>query len=261
MPTSTCARPRRVLLAVLLSVIPFTGCVALGALQQTEQSEGGNGVQEPTSRSATDGSESARSESNRNTTRNPRMRTVEAGPIVRAEEPVLAGSAALAALVRAESEDWIGTRYRYGGTTRRGIDCSAFVRTVMSDALDIDLPRATAAQVELGEAVSRNDLLPADLVFFRRRGVRHVGIYLGDGEFIHASSTRGVIISSLLEGYYERHFWTARRVIENPKSFLSDADLARPTKPEELLRPGSARSSSRASQPGATTHGAGRGIR
>ncbi|HLT47115.1 MAG TPA: NlpC/P60 family protein [Rubricoccaceae bacterium] len=139
---------------------------------------------------------------------------------VSAEAPVLAGTTALSLYLREEGDDWLGTPYRYGGESAAGIDCSAFVRALMREALGIELTRATHTQVEEGVPVDKEDLLPGDLVFFRRRGTRHVGVYLGGGEFIHASSSNGVIVSRLDEGYYERHYWTARRVVDDPRRFL-----------------------------------------
>ncbi|HYG67447.1 MAG TPA: NlpC/P60 family protein [Anaeromyxobacteraceae bacterium] len=150
----------------------------------------------------------------------------EAHPTVSAGAPVLAGTTALSQHLRTEGADWIGTPYRYGGQSRSGTDCSAFVRALMEEALGIELTRATNTQVEEGVAVRKGDLLPGDLVFFRRRGTRHVGVYLGDGEFIHASSSNGVIVSRLDESYYERHYWTARRVVDDPRRFILPEDLA-----------------------------------
>jgi hypothetical protein len=148
------------------------------------------------------------------------------GPSVRAEAPVLletvaaeaapagpASAPAVAAALRAEGADWLGTPYRFGGESRRGINCSAFTRALMREAFGLELPRNTALQVNEGTHVSQGDLRPGDLVFFRRGGTRHVGVYLGDGEFIHASSSRGVTVSRLDEGYYQRHYWTSRRVL------------------------------------------------
>ena len=120
---------------------------------------------------------------------------------------------ALSASLRAEGDNWIGIPYRWGGTTRRGIDCSAFVQQYVRASLDIDLPRTTATQVHEGRRISRGELMPGDLVFFRRRGVRHVGVYLGENEFIHASSSRGVTVSSMDSGYWSRHYWTSRRIL------------------------------------------------
>ncbi len=234
----------RFLLSGLLAIIPLTGCAALSSLQQTDQNEGGTWVRSATNNTEAAANQERTSGQNGRAERNSRVRTVALGGSVRAGAPVLAGSAALAATVREEGEDWLGTRYRWGGTTRRGIDCSSFVQQLMRNALDIELPRTTASQVHRGSAVSRNELLPADLVFFRRRGVRHVGVYIGNGEFIHASSSRGVTISNLTEGYYERHYWQARRVVDNPRGFVANESVMQVSDPSDLLRPGSRRSTS-----------------
>lgn len=158
------------------------------------------------------------------TTEDERANRVEVGGSVRVEAPELAGTSAISNIIRQVSDEWIGTPYRWGGNTRRGIDCSAFVQTIMRDALDLNITRTTASQVHEGESVRREDLLPGDLVFFRRRGTRHVGIYLGNDEFIHASSSRGVTISNLSQGYYNRHYWTSRRIIDNPEGFLNSLE-------------------------------------
>jgi cell wall-associated NlpC family hydrolase len=119
----------------------------------------------------------------------------------------------IAAAIRGEGQGWLGTPYRWGGTTRRGIDCSAFVQQLMRATFDIELPRTTATQIHRGERIAKSDLIPGDLVFFRRRGVRHVGVYMGNDEFIHASSSRGVTVSKLSSTYYTRHYWQSRRVL------------------------------------------------
>jgi cell wall-associated NlpC family hydrolase len=124
----------------------------------------------------------------------------------------------LSASLREAGREWLGTPYRWGGSSRRGIDCSAFVQQFVRSNLDIELPRTTASQRYEGIHVDKADLLPGDLVFFSRRGVRHVGVYLGNGEFIHASSSNGVVVSNLTEGYYNRQYWMARRIIEAPTS-------------------------------------------
>jgi len=118
--------------------------------------------------------------------------------------------------LRDEAPNWIGIPYRWGGTTRRGIDCSAFVQQYVRSTLGIELPRATAGQQYEGVPVSKEELRSGDLVFFRRRGVRHVGVYLSGGEFIHASSSRGVMISELDNDYWTRYYWMARRVAVVP---------------------------------------------
>ncbi|HIL57077.1 MAG TPA: hypothetical protein EYG39_04115 [Rhodothermales bacterium] len=121
--------------------------------------------------------------------------------------------AMVASAIRVEGQDWLGTPYRWGGTTRRGIDCSAFVQQLVRATFDIELPRTTATQVHRGVRISRDELVPGDLVFFRRRGVRHVGVYLGNGDFIHASSSRGVTVSTMESGYWDRSYWQSRRIL------------------------------------------------
>ena len=111
-------------------------------------------------------------------------------------------------------EIWAGTPYRLGGVDKSGIDCSAFVQTIFTDAFDVKLPRTTSEQVSLGVPVQRQALEPLDLVFFKTGRYQHVGIYLGDGEFLHASTSRGVIISKLDNPYWKRHYWTARRPLD-----------------------------------------------
>lgn len=115
----------------------------------------------------------------------------------------------------AQHERWAGTPYRLGGSSFRGIDCSALVQNVFSETFRFDLPRTTEEQVRTGLEVERDALRPGDLVFFRPPGVyRHVGIYVGEGRFLHASTSRGVMISDIDNRYWQRHFWQARRTLE-----------------------------------------------
>lgn len=106
---------------------------------------------------------------------------------------------------------WAGTRYRLGGEGRGGIDCSAFVQKTMSGAFNLDLPRSTAEQRHLGRSILKSDLRPGDLVFFRRNN--HVGVYIGAGKFVHASTSQGVTTSSLSERYWARNYTQSRRVL------------------------------------------------
>lgn len=106
---------------------------------------------------------------------------------------------------------WAGTRYRLGGTDRRGIDCSAFMQHIFTQAYGINLPRSTSEQKSVGQKINKNELKQGDLVFFR--GNRHVGIYLGNGKFMHASTSQGVVISSMNERYWTRTYTQSRRVI------------------------------------------------
>ncbi|MEM8486601.1 MAG: NlpC/P60 family protein [Bacteroidota bacterium] len=117
-------------------------------------------------------------------------------------------------LLRAEAADWEGTPHEWGGTTRDGIDCSAFVQTVYKDLFTVDLPRTTSLQSKEGQAVLHNQLTVGDLVFYRIDSkTRHVGIYVGEDEFMHASKSEGVTISSIQDPYWERRFWTVRRIL------------------------------------------------
>lgn len=114
-----------------------------------------------------------------------------------------------------QHERWVGTPYRLGGTTGRGVDCSALVQNIFSASFHYDLPRTTGEQVELGEAIERSQLQAGDLVFFKPPGpYRHVGIYLGEGLFLHASTSQGVMISELDNQYWQRYYWQARRTLE-----------------------------------------------
>lgn len=109
--------------------------------------------------------------------------------------------------------DWVGTRYLFGGMGRNGIDCSAFTGMVYR-GINYRLPRTAAAQWEVGEAIAKEDLQFGDLVFFNTRRavyVSHVGMYLGNGLFAHASSRNGVTVSSLDAAYYTAKFIGARR--------------------------------------------------
>ncbi|RDB44094.1 glycoside hydrolase [Halomonas sp. DQ26W] len=115
----------------------------------------------------------------------------------------------------AQYERWAGTPYRLGGTSERGIDCSALVQNVFSETFRLELPRSTGEQVHQGALVPREELQVGDLVFFRPPGpYDHVGIYVGDGYFLHASTSQGVMLSELDNVYWQRHYWQARRTLE-----------------------------------------------
>lgn len=116
------------------------------------------------------------------------------------------------ATLMAEYESWKGTPYRLGGESAAGIDCSALVQRIFRDGLDLDLPRSTSGQALIGRRIDRDALKTGDLVFFKpSRSGRHVGIYLGEGRFLHASSSKGVRISHLDNPYWQRHYWQSRR--------------------------------------------------
>jgi murein DD-endopeptidase / murein LD-carboxypeptidase len=103
-------------------------------------------------------------------------------------------------------DEWLGTRYRLGGTTKGGIDCSAFVQILYITQFGINLPRTAREQYDATDRISRTELKEGDLVFFNTQGgVSHVGLYLQNNKFVHASSS-GVTISDLFEPYWERRF-------------------------------------------------------
>jgi hypothetical protein len=110
-------------------------------------------------------------------------------------------------------DGWWGTRYRYGGTTKKGIDCSAFVGQLVQSTYNISLPRTAKDQFDQCEKIANEDLKEGDLVFFNTRGgVSHVGFYLGDNYFVHSSVHSGVTISSLADDYYSRKFISGGRI-------------------------------------------------
>ena len=113
---------------------------------------------------------------------------------------------------------WKGVRYRLGGDTKRGIDCSAFVQRTFRDQFGLELPRSTSEQQDTGKEITRSKLRPGDLVMFRAGSTgRHVGIYLGNDNFVHASTSSGVMISSLNDDYWKKRYREGRRVLSrNP---------------------------------------------
>jgi len=113
-------------------------------------------------------------------------------------------------------EEWWGTPYRLGGTTQKGIDCSAFVQTLMLGVFALQLPRTAKEQYVISESLPMNDLKEGDLVFFNtRKGISHVGVYLHNQKFVHASTSGGVMISDLNDSYWSHKLIGAGRVLQN----------------------------------------------
>ncbi|AGH74292.1 outer membrane lipoprotein [Edwardsiella piscicida C07-087] len=109
---------------------------------------------------------------------------------------------------------WKGVRYRLGGDSKRGIDCSAFVQRTFREQFGLELPRSTSQQEGTGHAIKRSKLRIGDLVLFRAGSTgRHVGIYLGNDQFVHASTSSGVTISNLNDTYWNKRYREARRVL------------------------------------------------
>ncbi|MDQ0215915.1 hypothetical protein J2S13_002335 [Oikeobacillus pervagus] len=114
------------------------------------------------------------------------------------------------------AKKYVGVPYRWGGTTPRGFDCSGYITTVYRE-VGVSLPRTSNSMYRTGSAVSKNNLQVGDLVFFNTsgRGVSHVGIYVGSNQFMHASTSRGVIVSNLSESYYRTRYVGAKRVLSH----------------------------------------------
>lgn len=113
-------------------------------------------------------------------------------------------------------DDWYGVRYRTGGNTKTGVDCSGFTVAVYSAVYGIALPRVSREQYRISQKISTTELQEGDLVFFNTRGngVSHVGVYLGNNKFIHASVSKGVMVNGLFEPYYLQRFYGAGRITE-----------------------------------------------
>lgn len=118
----------------------------------------------------------------------------------------------------AKAKNFIGLPYRFGGTSPvSGFDCSGFMQYVYKTTAGIELPRTSGSMAQVGQRVSRDSLKPGDMVFFSHGGGRisHVGMYIGEGRFIHSPSTgKTISITSLDSGYWSNKFVTARRVLD-----------------------------------------------
>jgi cell wall-associated NlpC family hydrolase len=121
--------------------------------------------------------------------------------------------------ILSEYQSWKGIPHKDGGENRNGLDCSAFVKVMYQKLFNIELPRSTKEQILVGSPVARKDLRAGDLVFFKpSHAPRHVGIYLSHNEFVHVSKDRGVIISAISSTYWERYYWTGRRVLPHTEA-------------------------------------------
>lgn len=113
-------------------------------------------------------------------------------------------------------DDWFGTRYRFGGTSKKGIDCSAFMQVLALYGFGMMLPRTAHEQYSMMEKINNGDLKEGDFVFFNTRGgVSHVGMYLGNNKFVHSSTSNGVAISDLADSYWSVRFIGGKRMTGN----------------------------------------------
>jgi cell wall-associated NlpC family hydrolase len=110
---------------------------------------------------------------------------------------------------------WQGAKYQIGGLNRNGIDCSGFVQLTYSDEFNIQLPRTTHKQSRIGTTINKDHLIAGDLIFFKipnQGKMYHVGIYLENNQFLHASTSVGVTISDLENPYWKKNYWKSQRV-------------------------------------------------
>ena len=119
--------------------------------------------------------------------------------------------------------DWIGTPYRFGGESKNGIDCSAFTKAAYEKVFNVVIGRNSRNIFTMVNPIMKDDLQQGDLVFFKIKSstISHIGIYIGDNKFAHASN-KGVAISNLNEPYYQRYFYKGGRLFESVKDQLED---------------------------------------
>ena len=112
-------------------------------------------------------------------------------------------------------DDWYGTPYHLGGTTKKGVDCSAFSQFLFASVYGLSIPRTAREQYNLTSRISRTQLNEGDLIFFNTRGgISHVGIYLQNNKFVHASTSGGVMISDIFDEYWAKKFVGVGRLKE-----------------------------------------------
>lgn len=117
-------------------------------------------------------------------------------------------------VLRNEIDEWLGTPYKYGGTTKKGVDCSGLVNAVYLAVYDVKLPRTSKDIYAFCKHIKMEDLQEGDLIFFNYngKGISHVGIYLDNGKYVHASSQKGVMISDIHSAYVKKYIVGAGRV-------------------------------------------------
>lgn len=139
----------------------------------------------------------------------------QANKIYRTNRASLSDPIMVIANLSEHQQEWKGTRYRLGGTSRNGVDCSGFMLITFRDLFGIDLPRMTVDQAKVGTKIARDEIKTGDLVFFntgRGPNGKHVGVYVKNGQFLHASTKGGVIYSDIDSPYWSKTYWQARRL-------------------------------------------------
>ncbi|MXV49581.1 glycoside hydrolase [Pedobacter sp. HMF7647] len=118
--------------------------------------------------------------------------------------------------------DWIGTPYRLGGDTKKGVDCSGFAYQLYDKVFNTVIANNSRNIFSMVNPVDKTELKVGDLVFFKihSRAISHVGVYIGDNKFAHSSSSRGVMISNLNEPYWQRYYYKGGRLIESIREKL-----------------------------------------
>ena len=113
-----------------------------------------------------------------------------------------------------EYEKWKGTPYRLGGVSMNGVDCSSFIQQVYYDGFGLRIPRTTIKQLKVGYEIDKQDLRAGDMIFFKTGyNVRHVGIIIENGKFMHASTSKGVMISSINNPYWKDKYYKSIKVL------------------------------------------------
>lgn len=113
-----------------------------------------------------------------------------------------------------EYKKWDGTPYKLGGISLNGVDCSSFIQQIYYNAFGLRIPRTTTKQLKIGHTIKKEDLRIGDMIFFKTGwNVNHVGIIIEDGSFVHASTSQGVMISSIHNPYWKNNYFQSRRIL------------------------------------------------
>lgn len=120
--------------------------------------------------------------------------------------------------------EWIGTPYKYAGNTQKGIDCSAFTKAIYQKVFNTTIARNSRQIFSMVNPLAKTDLKEGDLVFFKikSKNINHIGLYLGENKFAHASQTRGVVIDNLNDPYYSRYFYKGGQILDKAKKDLME---------------------------------------